>query len=359
MKVVFDNGAFTMQNRGGVSRYFFELACGLPELGVESVVYGSINRNIFFESLPSKMKSGVFCSKFPPKTTRIINALSTRHSLWQCSRAASNVLHLSYFNFPKKAIRSPVIVTVHDMIHEKFPDYFSRSDKTTEKKRFAVNNADAVIAVSESTKRDLMDIYGLNESKVTVVHHGVPSRANKRWNNHGKYILYVGTRVAHKNFERFLVAYAKGAVSKKFGLVCVGGGPFTTSEGSLIAKLGIESKVSQEAVSDAELLRRYQHAACFVYPSEYEGFGLPILEAMSVGCPVVCSDSSSLPEVAGDAAMYFDPNDTNSISKALDSVVFDPDLQGYYSKAGLERSSDFSWLACCQQTKTVYQSVLT
>jgi glycosyltransferase involved in cell wall biosynthesis len=174
------------------------------------------------------------------------------------------------------------------------------------------------------------------------------------------YILYVGARGGYKNFTNFLRAYSSSpSLRGTFGVVCFGGGEFCLSERKLLASLGLgEDKIVQLPGDDSVLAGLYSRAAVLVYPSLYEGFGIPPLEAMSFDCPVICSNTSSLPEVVGDAAELFDPSEPENIRIAIERVVMSAARTNALIALGRERIKNFSWDRCARETFTVYQRVL-
>ncbi|MDP9052031.1 MAG: glycosyltransferase family 4 protein, partial [Acidobacteriota bacterium] len=175
------------------------------------------------------------------------------------------------------------------------------------------------------------------------------------------FLLYVGSRLTYKNFERLLEAFAASPLLKNdFDLVCFGGGAFTSKEISLFQQLGLSDECCcQVSGDDATLAALYGSARAFVYPSLYEGFGIPPLEAMSFNCPVVCSGLSSIPEVVGNAAEMFDPYDPESIQKAIERVATDEVLRETLVSRGRERVKQFSWERCAKETLDVYSRVLS
>lgn len=173
------------------------------------------------------------------------------------------------------------------------------------------------------------------------------------------YLLFVGERSGYKNFEGLIEAFASTRLAKDgFHLVCFGGGPFRDRENEKIAALGIGKAVHQVSGSDESLVQYYRNAVAFVFPSRYEGFGIPILEAMELSCPVLCANAGSMPEVGGDAAVYFDPDDISSFAEILERTVLDPDLLLDLKRRGLLRAGTFSWDRCAQETMDLYRSVL-
>ena len=222
-----------------------------------------------------------------------------------------------------------------------------------------------IICISEQTQQDLIELLGVNPTKTTVVHLGfslisesMPSK--KIYKPVRRFLLYVGTRGGYKNFEGLLRAFALSPMLKNdFDLICFGGGAFTIKEISLFEQLGISSSiVRQVSGDDSTLASYYKSASAFIYPSLYEGFGIPPLEAMSFNCPVICSNISSIPEVVGNAGLMFNPSNVESIKLAIEKVVSDSALQGSLIARGQERLKMFSWQQCAQETLAVYRKVL-
>jgi glycosyltransferase involved in cell wall biosynthesis len=239
------------------------------------------------------------------------------------------------------------------------------ADGTASAKAAAVARADHIICVSENTRRDLIELLNVAPNKTTVVHHGfsltgkplelAKIRASKR-----PFLLYVGHRGEYKNFSGMLKALARSVNLKKdFDIVCFGGGPLTASELDLIRKSGLpDEQVSQVSGNDDVLATLYKHASVFVYPSLYEGFGIPLLEAMSFDVPVACSNTSSLPEVVGNAALTFDPALPEAIGAAIESIVSNSELRADLVNKGRDRLKQFSWERCTAETLNTYGKAL-
>jgi glycosyltransferase involved in cell wall biosynthesis len=204
----------------------------------------------------------------------------------------------------------------------------------------------------------------VNPQKISVIHLGYTLREglSKRKLNIGDkpYILYVGQRYTYKNFSRLLQAYSNSPRLKKaFKLVCFGGARFSNDEINQIKKLNLKAEDIAHFNGNDNILRTlYANATAFVFPSLYEGFGIPPLEAMSFKCPVVCSNKSSLPEVAGDAAEYFDPYNIEEMMLSIESVIFSTEKRNDLIEKGLKRIKLFSWEKCTEQTLEVYSSLL-
>ena len=279
--------------------------------------------------------------------------------------AKPDIVHETFYEhsiLPKP--KCPTIVTVHDMIHEKFKANFGARDTTSATKRAAVERADAVICVSEFTRRDLIELFDVEPSKISTIHHGFALQtgtpAARTPPAHRPYLLFVGQRGGHKNFSMLLDAYAASArIRTDFDLVAFGGGSFVADELSEIqAKAGAHASRIHHWSGDDDLLRQvYRDAFALIYPSLYEGFGIPPLEAMSLGCPVLCSDVSSIPEIVGNAGAYFDPTNVESARHAIEALIDSPQLRADLIARGHLRVAAFSYDRCAEQTMAVYRSL--
>jgi glycosyltransferase involved in cell wall biosynthesis len=369
MKIAFDHQTFTQQSYGGISRYFVRLAQGLLALGHQVDVIAPIHRNRYLKDLPPERVHGVELARFPPKTGRIFGVVNDQLSKLKMRGMAPDVIHETYYSgqllCPAAKGR---VITVYDMIHEKYAVGFSVRDPATKYKRLAVARADHVICISHSTKNDLCALFDVPEHKVSVVHLGFEKfgqpasavAASTAKQTQRPFLLYVGSRGGYKNFARMLQAVAaRPALKEAFDVVAFGGGAFNASELALTGSLGFApGTIRQVGGGDAVLGGLYARAAAFVYPSVYEGFGLPPLEAMAHSCPVVTSNSSSMPEVVGNAGEYFDPLNVEAQSDAIWKVVFDAERRSQLIELGRQRLPMFSWERCALETQVVYQQVL-
>jgi glycosyltransferase involved in cell wall biosynthesis len=371
LRVMFDPQIFCHQRFGGVSRYVCNLALEMQHMaGVTPLIVAPFHFNEYLDQLPSSLVRGRRVRWLEGRT-----ALAYGSSLLPGKIVARafkpDVVHNTYY-FP---IRPPAgalsIVTVYDMIHERYPKYLAGSPFIIRLKAASVAAADHVICISESTRRDVLAIYDIPDERVSVTHLGFDALRSlltgepptnfkvRALGADAPYLLYVGSRVNYKNFRGLLDAYAASAsLRADFFLLCFGGGDFTGAERAAISKAGVEGRVRYLGGSDAVLAACYAHASLFVCPSLYEGFGIPVLEAMSLECPVACSNSSSLPEVVGDAATLFDPRDRDSIRSALESVLDSPSAATALKERGRIRSQLFSWRSCAEKTIGIYRQVL-
>jgi len=254
------------------------------------------------------------------------------------------------------------IVTIHDMIPELMPRTRRRLDFLTLKQRY-VRSADQVICVSEATKQDMLKVYGLIEAPIHVIHHGVSNRFQPGIPRVDflpeRYILFVGHRHQYKDAEVLFRAFAQIASRDlDVELLCVGGNGLSQSESSLLEELGVRERVSQRFLSDELMASAYANAEAFVFPSHFEGFGLPALEAMASGTPTILARATSLPEIGGDAALYFEPGAVDELATGITTILIDGDARRDLSARGLDRAQVFTWQRSAELTAKVYREAL-
>lgn len=366
MRIAMDYQAFVMQTHGGISRYFARLAQGLAEAQQQVGIFAPLHRNGYLAELPRELVHGRYIRQYPRRTARIFMAYNRIGAKLQMAGWRPDLVHETYYAKASSAPhKCPVVITVYDMIHELFPGYFPANNETLSFKRRAVERADHVICISENTRADLMRLFGTPASKLSVVHLGFD-----RFVSSGDtvafvtpsarpYILYVGERRGYKNFTGLLRAIASsGRLLSDFDVVAFGGGRFSLEESMEISALGFaEKQVIQVGGGDDVLGRLYSSARAFVYPSLYEGFGIPPLEAMAHRCPVISSSTSSMPEVVGQAGEYFDPAQTEDMRRAIESVVYSDSRVESLRQAGTERLAAFSWNKCARETIEIYDAL--
>jgi glycosyltransferase involved in cell wall biosynthesis len=365
MRIAFDSQVFGWQTYGGISRYFCELAAGLseqPGCGVAIIAPLYVNRHLAGKA-GARFVHGMWVPPVPG-IRRLVRALNNTLSGRAMARYDPHILHQTYYEptvLRRRPTGSKVVLTVFDMIHERFPSSFSPLDMTRERKSAAAASADHVICISESTRRDLLELLNVSSERVSVVHLGpseclTPDVAS-RYKVERPFILHVGLRGGYKNFDTLLRAYAMSPLLRShFDLIAFGGGRFTSAERSLMRTLGLSSdRVRQISATDRVLGGLYSEASVFVYPSLYEGFGIPLVESMQLGCPVVCGKTSSLPEVVGDAAEFCESRSAEDMRRGIENVVSDTALRAALVCRGRERVKLFSWERCCRETLAVYE----
>jgi glycosyltransferase involved in cell wall biosynthesis len=249
------------------------------------------------------------------------------------------------------------------MSHELYPALFSKFDFTAENKKIVSAKANRIIAISENTKKDIISLLHVPASKIDVIPLATTLAASMMKKSDRPvpetYVLYVGKRNTYKNFSFLLEAM--DIVLRTYpacSLLCAGGGKFTALEQAEIERLRLTNKILQMDVDDSALAYLYAHARAFIFPSLYEGFGIPTLEAFACGCPVLLSNRSSLPEVGGDAAGYFDPENVSSLAEKILEVLEDPSLANTMRERGMNRVKFFSWEQTARKTLDTYMKVV-
>lgn len=364
MKVLFDHQIFGRQVYGGISRYFYELlqqfwAANILELEI-SIKYAKCVYLQTIKGCCPWLRSTHGWDTYFSKIKKI-NARLTQKRL---KAGDYDVFHPTYYDpyFRDTLGDKPFVITVHDLTHEVFQDDYVIENRVIEQKQQLIHAAAHIIAVSQNTKKDLQRFYHIPSDKISVIYEACsldqvtatpPIEAIPE-----TYLLFVGARRKYKNFNTFLSSMPPLLRQlPSLHIVCVGGRPFTEEEQNLFASHQIADQVRWLSPSDGQMVWLYQHAQALVYPSLYEGFGLPILEAFSCDCPTIVSNVSSLPEVAGDAALYIDPTSTSSIQEQVSRLLENPSLRQEAIHAGRKQLQQFTWAKTARETEAVYRSV--
>lgn len=366
MRIAFDHQIFVRQPYGGISRYITKIAQFLLDMDQQVGFFAPLHINNYLSLLSEEIVYGKHVNRFPPKTTRLFLAYNRFIVRSKILKWKPDVVHETYYSIFGSASKfCPTVITVYDMINELFSDEMPLTDCTSALKRIAVNRADAVICISENTKQDLIRLYGTPASKISVVHLGFDQFLSQESLSltsdfsESPFLLYVGQRVGYKNFIGLLKAVAASEkLMGDFKVIAFGGSKFSSSEKKLIYSLGFsEGQVQHKSGDDNLLGQLYGSAKAFVYPSIYEGFGIPPLEAMAHNCPVISSNTSSMPEVIGTAAEYFNPLDTDDMKYAIEKVVYSESRIEILKALGERRLMSFSWDKCSKETLDVYRSL--
>lgn len=372
MEVVVDGIIYQIQAQGGISRIFNEILprmCQVDENLNISLLMSRQSR----QKLPQHPHIYV---KHAPYIGRFLQPFPTWHytihplNEWWLRLAIGNtkdkIWHSTYYTMPKMW-KGPIVVTVVDMIYELFQHLFNTigNERFRDQKRRCILGADVVICISETTRRDVLQYYRIDASKVITIPLGynnifkqeLVSVNNAIPHIPDPFILYVGSRAHYKRFQEFVQAYSLWKQKQDVRLIIVGG-EWSHTEIEFLVELDIHNRVQLlNKVDDEALCLLYNTAAAFIHPSLYEGFGIPLLEAMACGCPIVASRIPSTIEVAGDCPIYCNPGETDNLMLALDKVL----SEGRGSQralAGLERVMNFSWHKTADQTLAVYRQAL-
>ena len=366
MNIIFDFKIFLQQNYGGPSRYFFNLFEYINKKQDSNNAY-IISPVYFNEYLDlSNFKDKIIGTKFPKiKFSGVLcNRINRLLSNIFIKKSQPSIIHTTDYQIYSKRKEYPLIVTVHDLIHEIYHEEFGKKKDFRPKKKI-LEISDHIICVSQNTKRDLMRYYDVDEKKVSVVYHGntfqnfIHNKKNPIFQF--KYFLYVGGRKRYKNFFSVIEAFKKNKqIYNEYKIICVGGGKFLESEKKKLIENDFDLRkiIFLDRTDDNDLFNLYKNATALIYPSFYEGFGMPIIEAMSLGCPVISSNTSSLTEVFGDAAISFSPSSIKELTNNLEKIAFDDDLKRKVIDLGYKQSKKFTWERCIDKTLTIYNKVI-
>jgi len=351
----------------GIGRYVFELIKQLAEIDKE-------NEYILFFNQPEFDAFPLPNERWQKRLVNIPHYSFAEQTKFydQLSKEAVDVMYFPHFNAPIR-YKKPFVVTIHDLTLHYYP-YKEYKPKWSLKKQFqiwvyrflmgqTVKHAKHIVAVSDNTKKDLLNEYAISEAKISTILEGVPehfqkaseqqiSEMKKDYNISKPYLLYTGVWRSHKNLLSLIKAFKLlKEQGKDLQLVMTGKmDPAYPEIPSLIKELGLENDVVLTGfVSEEDLIALNSAAEVFVFPSLYEGFGLPPLEAMQFGVPVACSNTSSLPQVCADAALYFDPTKPEEIAHEVSKILDDPSLKAYLIKSGKKNVERFSWKAMAAQ----------
>lgn len=360
-RVLYDGEAFVRHRRSGITRYLSELIHEFrsdPNLGVEPVTpYRWVANSYLADGsegytqipLPPRLRSSVF---------GLLNARRTRRA-----EAADLVHHSLYEERALEAFQGHRrVCNVYDFTLELFPDLLEPSSAHLAAKSMFLRRCDAVICISQTTRDDLRRFHPELDKPTFVVPLGVGKRFFEPESVRirglpDRYVLFVGHRFPHKNADLLLHAFA--AIARRdlnLHLVLIGAHP--SDERARLKELGIADRTLRMHASDAELAWLYHQAEAFVFPSIYEGFGLPVLEAMAAGCPVVMSNAAALLEVAGEAALIVEPGDADALAAQTERLLADRALRDQLRAAGRRRAEAFTWLRTAELTAAAYERVL-
>lgn len=371
MKILLDPQIFE-QRFGGISRYYTEIFRFFKNqkgITIQCPMLFSENFHLqhyslqpkFLQPLLNKFLTKKYLSK--PDLYKKNKQLTSKI----LSRRNHSIFIPTYYDayFLNDLNATPFVLTVYDMIHELYPEYFLNDTVTALQKKILIEKATKIIAISENTKLDIIKFNPqIDPEKIRVIYlnHSIDNNDEVKNSNNlmygKKYILFVGNRYGYKNFTWFLVSTSRWLLEKNIHLLCLGGNPFNEDELQLIDNLDLTNLVYQYNFKDEELSHFYEHAFAFIFPSMYEGFGIPILEAMSCNCPVILPELSSFPEVAGSAGIYFQLNKPATLTDALDKLLIDDNYRVNTILAGQKQASMFSWEKTMEQVSEVYRKAI-
>jgi len=334
--ILFDGIVFSLQPYGGISTLFTEILSRLPTSSYELLG--------FRQSPPPTLASASYAHQRPRFLERYRRA-RVEHG--------ADIFHSTYYRLPDSG-DSKIVTTVYDFVYERFAPVHRRAVHGFQKRK-AIARSDKLICISESTRRDLIAFSGSSLGDRAVV---IPLGVSEEFHPVAHVevrpqVLFVGIRGAYKNFAAVVDAISG---LRDVDLVCVGGGEFARSEIDMMERRIPGRYRSSGYLSTAALNLEYNRSLCLAYPSLYEGFGIPILEAMRAGCPVVAVNRSSVPEVAGDAALLLQRGDADEIRTAIQSIMVSS-TRNDLVRRGRARAAKFGWDETVKKTIAVYEEL--
>lgn len=368
------DGRYIQDHFPGIGRYTYHLARNLAVVAPEDAFYLFVDPcagNSRYDLAPFVEASNVrliptTVGTFSFRQQTVLPALARQHRL--------DLYHNPYYLVPY-AMPCPMVATLHDMIPMLYPESVPGPALPTVfllTVRLTLFRARRVIVVSQSTRRDLLRVIPSADGKVSVVHNAVDGgfsrqpegrvmEVRRRYGLDARYLYYLGANKPHKNLVRLVEAWATLSAEVRAGAELVLAGHEDERYPQVyeaVTRLGLHDVRLLGAVPDEDLAPLYSDATGFIFPSLYEGFGLPVIEAMACGAPVACSNTSSLPEIVGNAAITFDPHNEADMAVAMRRLLQDDGLRRYLAEAGPRRAALFTWGRVAEETLEVYRSAL-
>lgn len=358
-----------MISYSGVGRYVQNIIEKIDSISKETGIKLTVFLNQSDEKYLSKLPNSTLL--YTPVNTKIYSIkeqLFLRHCL---KKSKPDLVHFPNFNVALFS-RMPFVVTIHDLIYLKFPGACPNILAKTYARfmiNYACRKAKLVITDSLFSKQDILETMDIPGSKIRVIYPAVspkyqpitdPHRRLAKYKIPKKYILYVGNHEKRKNIPALMAAFARSKSSRQYHLVITGKKDSRRKEiYQTINQYHLESRIFfTDYLSEEDLPALYSGAGLLAFPSVYEGFGLPILEAMACGTPVICSNATSIPEVAGNAALVVDPANLEEFAVAIDRVLTDDELRHNLQEKGLIRAKQFDWSKTVMELIKVYQEAL-
>lgn len=369
MNIGIDANEANVLSRVGISEYAYQILIKLyafREVNDNDYNYTIYLKSDPLEHLPNKTS---WWNYKVVKPSKLWTQIGLPIHLITTSRKPDVFLTLTHYG--PRFSRIPTIVSVMDLSYLHYPQTFKKNDlyQLTKWTEYSVKKAKKVITISNSSKNDIIKYYKVRPEKVKVVHLGLknlsmnaPSEKDlKEFGVNQKFILFVGTLQPRKNISRLIEAFSRlpKEISSDHQLVIIGKKGWLYEDIlSAPEKYNVKDKVVfLDYISDEDLPNFYRKAEVFVLPSLYEGFGLPVLEAMRYGCPVITSSVSSLPEAGGDAAQYFEPEDVDDIKKSIEKVLTDRSLREKMIERGREHYKKFTWEKAAKEVLSAIEEV--
>ena len=362
MNIAFSGSIFFLQRYGGISRYFISLAKNLIQDKENIHIFSPLYKNKFLNEISKNYKTGFYLERYP--TPDILKKFINKMSYSNIINSDYEIVHETYYSENFIGLKNKKkVITVYDLIHEKFPELYNNNIFDIKEK--VIKSADKIISISEKTKHDLISFYNIKESKIEVVSLGcdhIFCDKNKidpdLIISKKPFILFVGSRMRYKNFDLLLKAFVSSPkINNQFNIVCFGGEIFSKQEIKKFSNLGLDKKIISYRGSDKILYQLYLKARLFVFPSYYEGFGIPLLEAMILKCPILASNIEIFKEVSKGNVHFFNSNNIEDLKNSLNELLFNERDLNYFVNSAYELAKNFSWSNCSKKTLDVYKSL--
>ena len=359
MIIGIDGNEANVEHRVGVSTYTLNLLKYFHSQASENLQFIVYLRNKPLADLPQATEFFTYKIVWGPV---LWSQLFLPFHLWKF-KLLGNMLHVFFSpaHYIPRFCPFKTVVTIHDLSYLYFPDEFLKKDLYQLKNwtAYALRNSIKIIAVSKTTKKDIIHEYGIPDEKISVIYNGYETDKQSAATLRTNYFLYVGTIQPRKNLKFLITAFSQfHKTNPSFNLIIAGKKGWLYEDiFKQVEWMGMKDFISFPGfVTDEEKDSLYKKAVAFVLPSLYEGFGIPLLEAMAHGCPVLSSFSSSLPEVGGEACLYFDPKNSDDLVEKMNAIISDKELAKKLIRAGKKRIEDFSWLKTGENTLNLLQS---
>jgi len=362
-KIIYDSNIFYLQKYGGISKYFINLVKNLDKKIFLPKIIAPIYINDYLENIEKKYKKNFLKINSHPRFTRAFsNLINDQYLNIYSNFNKPDIIHSTYFK-PILKKKAKLVITVYDLIHEIFRNKYNFNNIYNLKKK-SIYNADKIICISENTKKDLIKYYNVDNKKISVILLGKPNSNeykivdDKFYDK--PYMLFVGDRKNYKNFISFITAFSLSErLKKNFNIVCFGGTNFSTEEYTLFKnkKINIDN-IKYISGSDLQLNYLYKKASLYVCPSLYEGFGLTILEAMNMNCPIIASETSSIKEIGEEKIAYFNPRSIDDICFQIENFVFNEEKKNNMLKSYKNHLEKFSWKKNALETEKLYSEII-
>lgn len=365
MRILYDHQAFSLQSYGGITRVFSEIIRYMnaqPNLSTDVLLGFSATRTDFrslvsrtsrvIQPGPALFRRGMLNYGVNEAISTILGPLLGRYDIY----------HSTYYRFLPSIRAKRRVATHHDCVPEMFPQLFPDANRIFRLRKKLFRDADLIICVSAASRTDLLHFYDVAEEKTIVVHNGISpmvrlpnGAAELRAAVSGEFLLHVGARHSYKNFDGLLHVYSMSECRKSHQLLVLGGGPPSAEHRTLIEKLRLGDRVVFVPHASADLLAEaYARAALLVYPSLYEGFGMPPLEAASLGCPSLIAENPATLEICGNAAFFFVPSVPESFSRMLETALTHSAERAVRLERAQSLLKRYHWHRCGRDTLDAY-----